>query len=81
MNHLNQTYNSIKYRYNGLPNKIQIIIIALSVSLIYILPLLTISNGVLMAMTCIFILIECWVYLAYGKVRLILGLFTKLGRE
>ncbi len=47
MNHLNQTYNSIKYRYNGLPNKIQIIIIALSVSLIYILPLLTISNGVL----------------------------------
>lgn len=38
MNHLNQTYNSIKYRYNGLPNKIQIIIIALSVSLIYILP-------------------------------------------
>lgn len=24
-----------------------------------------------MAMTCIFILIECWVYLAYGKVRLI----------
>ncbi|QFG41063.1 putative satC [Streptococcus mutans] len=81
MNHLNQTYNSIKYRYNGLPNKIQIIIIALSVSLIYILPLLTISNGVLNGDDLHFHIDRCWVYLAYGKVRLILGLFTKLGRE
>ena len=81
MNHLNQTYNSIKYRYNGLPNKIQIIIIALSVSLIYILPLLTISNGVLNGDDLHFHIDRMLGLSSIWKSPVILGLFTKLGRE